>query len=579
MDKKKYKLADSIREYRKETILTPLLMIGEVAMEVAIPTLMAAVIDNGVMQGNMSYLTKMSFVLVGAAMCSLLFGWFGGVTAAKASTGFAKNIRHDLFHRLQDFSFHNVDSFSQSSLITRLTTDVQNVQNAFQMIIRICIRAPLMMIFALLMVARNGGRLSLIFLIAIPFLAICLFLILRQVHPRMTAAFRSYDKLNRVVQENLTGIRTVKAYVREKDEEKRFQEANDTIHDNFVVGQKLLAMTSPLMMGTTYVCILALSWLGAHSIMSSTMTTGELMSVLSYTMQILTSLMMISMIVVMLAISKASANRICEVLNTETDMDPKFHGLKQLDDGSIRFDHVDFSYDGNKDDLCLKDINLTIGSGETIGILGNTGSGKSTLVSLIARLYDVTDGSVIVGGHDVREYELHHLRHDVSMVLQKNQLFSGTIAENIRWGNEKASDIEVRQACRIAQADGFINETKDGYGGHVEQGGTNFSGGQRQRLCIARAIVGKPKILIFDDSTSAVDTKTDQKIREALSTYAPGTTKLIIAQRVSSVQNADRIIILQGGRIMDSGKHQELLERNELYQSLFASQNKGVTNA
>ena len=572
-------LKKSIREYKRPALLTPLFMIGEVAMEVAIPSLMAKVIDRGVMQGDMGYLTRISIVLIGAAMLSLFFGWMGGVTAAKASTGFAKNIRHDLFHRLQDFSFRNIDAFSQSSLITRMTTDVQNVQNAFQMIIRICFRAPIMLIFALLMVVRNGGSLALVFAVSIPILAIGLFFVLRQVYPKMTSAFRSYDKLNNVVQENLTGIRTVKAYVREKDEEKRFSAANDQIHDNFVAGQKILAWASPMMSGTTYICILVLSWLGAHSITSGTMTTGQLMSVISYTMQILSSLMMISMIVVMLAISRASINRIVQVLSTETDMTINENGKQKLDDGSIRFDHVDFSYDGKKENLCLKDINLEIKSGETIGILGNTGSGKSTLVSLIARLYDVTGGSVQVGGTDVRKYDLHALRSDVSMVLQKNLLFTGTIAENIRWGKGDATDEEVRKACEIAAADEFISPLPDDYQSKVEQGGANFSGGQKQRLCIARAIVGKPKIVIFDDSTSAVDTKTDRKIREALASYAPETTKLIIAQRVSSVEDADKIVIMGQGTIADIGTHQELLGRNELYQSLYAAQNKGAKNA
>jgi ATP-binding cassette subfamily B protein len=572
-------LLKRVREYRKDAIITPIMMIGEVAMEVAIPALMAEVIDQGVMQGNMHFLSRISIILIGAAMLSLLFGVLGGITASRASCGFAKNLRHDLFYALQDFSFHNIDGFSTSSLITRMTTDVQNVQNAFQMVIRICFRAPIMFIFALLMVVRNGGRLAMVFLVAIPVIALGMFLIMRRVYPAFTRAFTSYDHLNRVVEENVTGIRAVKAYVRETNEEERFKEANDQIHDNFVIGQKLTALASPLMMGTTYASILALSWLGAHSIVAGSMTTGELMSVISYTIQILMSLMMISMIVVMLAISRASEQRITQVLETKTDMDTNPNGLTQVADGSVDFDHVDFSYGGKGGALCLHDINLHITSGQTIGILGNTGSGKSTLVSLMARLYDVTSGSVKVGGTDVREYELHSLRDAVSMVLQKNQLFSGTVAGNIRWGNQEATDEEVIQACRIAQASEFIEQLPDGYNAHVEQGGSNFSGGQKQRLCIARAILKKPKVVVFDDSTSAVDTKTDQKIREALAAYAPETTKIVISQRIASVENADRIFILDNGTIADSGTHMELLGRNALYASLYRTQNKVAANA
>ncbi|MFA6734520.1 MAG: ABC transporter ATP-binding protein, partial [Sphaerochaetaceae bacterium] len=414
---------------------------------------------------------------------------------------------------------------------------------------------------------------------AIPVIALGMFLIMRRVYPAFTRAFTSYDHLNRVVEENVTGIRAVKAYVRETNEEERFKEANDQIHDNFVIGQKLTALASPLMMGTTYASILALSWLGAHSIVAGSMTTGELMSVISYTIQILMSLMMISMIVVMLAISRASEQRITQVLETKTDMDTNPNGLTQVADGSVDFDHVDFSYGGKGGALCLHDINLHITSGQTIGILGNTGSGKSTLVSLMARLYDVTSGSVKVGGTDVREYELHSLRDAVSMVLQKNQLFSGTVAGNIRWGNQEATDEEVIQACRIAQASEFIEQLPDGYNAHVEQGGSNFSGGQKQRLCIARAILKKPKVVVFDDSTSAVDTKTDQKIREALAAYAPETTKIVISQRIASVENADRIFILDNGTIADSGTHMELLGRNALYASLYRTQNKVAANA
>jgi len=572
-------LLKSVREFKKPALATPLFMIGEVAMEVAIPTLMATVIDNGVMQKDMRYLTHTSIVLIAAAMLSLLFGVLGGIMASKASCGFAKNLRHDLFYKMQDFSFHNIDKFSTSSLITRMTTDVQNVQNAFQMVIRICFRAPLMFIFALAMVVRNGGRLILVFAVAVPVITIGMGIIMRKVYPAFTRAFKSYDKLNNVVEENVTGIRAVKAYVREADEEKRFAKANDMIHDNFVFGQKLTSLTSPLMMGTTYASMLAISWFGAHSIVSGAMTTGQLMSVISYTMQILMSLMMISMIVIMLAISRASAQRISEVLETQTDMDTNEQGEQTVADGSIDFDHVNFSYNGKNDTLCLHDITMHVSSGETIGILGNTGCGKSTLVSLIARLYDTTDGAVKVGGKDVRQYALHSLRAEVSMVLQKNQLFSGTIAENLRWSKPDASDAEIKEACAIAQANEFIDPLPDGLQTHVEQGGANFSGGQKQRLCIARAILKKPRVVIFDDSTSAVDTSTDRKIKEALKAYAPETTKVIISQRISSVADADRIYILQEGRIVDNGTHEELLSRNELYRSLYKTQNKEVEHA
>jgi len=554
-------------------------MVGEVAMEVAIPALMAYVIDNGVMKADMPYLGKMSIILISAAMLSLLFGYLGGITAAKASAGFAKNLRHDIFHNLQDFSFHTIDSFSTSSLITRMTVDVQNVQMAFQMIIRICIRAPLMLIFALIMVIKNGNSLALVFAVAIPFLVAGLALVFRKVYPAFTSAFKSYDKLNNVVQENLTGIRTVKAYVRENDETKHFDKANDQIHDNFVIGLKVLAWTSPLMMGASYACMLALGWLGAHAISSATMSTGQLMSVLTYTMQILSSLMMISMIVVMLAISRASMNRIVEVLDTKSDMATSIGGITTVKDGSIDFEHVDFAYNGKSDNLCLKDINMHVKSGQTIGILGDTGSGKSTLVALIARLYEVTKGSVKVGGMEVGKYDLHSLRDEVSMVLQKNQLFSGTIAENLRWGKDDATREQMKQACAIAKADEFIEALPDTYDSQVQQGGANFSGGQKQRLCIARAILKNPKVLVFDDSTSAVDTKTDQAIREALMHYAPDITKIVIAQRVSSVENADNIFIMENGTIADMGTHQELLGRNTLYKTLYASQNKGVVNA
>lgn len=566
-----------VRQYKKWAFVTPLFMIGEVAMEVAIPTLMAYVIDRGVMKGDMHAILSMSVVLVLSALLSLSFGTLGAYTGSRASTGFAANLRHAVFCKVQDFSFHNIDSFSTSSLITRLTTDVQNVQQAFQMLLRIAFRAPVMLVFAMIMVIHNGGSLAFVFAAAIPFIGICLYLIMSTVHRYMRKAFKAYDKLNRVVQENLRGIRAVKAYVREKDEEERFKGPNDEIHDNFVKGQKLIALTSPMMMGTTYICMLALSWLGAKAIVSwGTMTTGQLMSVLTYTMQILMNLMAIGMVVVMVSISQESANRIAEVLNTTNDMDPNPEGLKDVADGSIDLKHVSFSYAGKGGQNCLHDINLHIPSGSVIGILGLTGSGKSTLVSLIPRLYDASEGEVLVGGRNVKDYELHALRHAVSMVLQKNQLFSGTIASNLRWGKPDATDDEIREALSMAAADEFVSEKEGGINEVVEQGGANFSGGQKQRLCIARAIIAKPKILIFDDSTSAVDTKTDATIRENLKHYAPETTKLIIAQRISSVEDADLIILLEDGRIADMGTNKELLERNASYQALYAVQHKGV---
>lgn len=569
-------LAKSVRQYGKFAFLTPVLMIGEVAMEVLIPLIMADIIDNGVYQGDMVYIMRMAILLVGAALLSLFFGVLGGRTAAVASAGFATNLRHDIFYHIQDFSFKNIDSFSTSSLITRLTTDVQNVQMAFQMMIRICFRAPIMLIFALIMVIRLSGTLSMVFAVAIPVLGIGIGILVSSSYPIFGRVFRNYDKLNRVTEENLTGIRTVKAYVREAEQEEKFNESSTAIRDDFVKAQKLMALSSPLMMTVTYICILIISYLGARLISSGVMQTGELMSIFTYTMQILMSLMMIAMIIVMLSISRASAQRIAEVLNTTSDMDPNPDGLKTVPDGSVRFDNVSFSYGG--DSICLSGINLDIRSGETVGVLGTTGSGKSTLVSLIARLYDATDGTVSVGGHDVKEYSLESLRSQVSVVLQKNQLFSGTVRSNLLWGDEHATDEELKSALESASAD-FIFSEKDGLDAKVEQGGSNFSGGQKQRLCIARALIKKPKVLIFDDSTSAVDTATDRKIREALKVTAPGVTKFIIAQRVSSVMDADRIVILDGGRIQDVGTHSELLGRNAVYQGLVSVQLGGRENA
>ena len=567
------RLARSIREYRTSALLTPLYMIGEVAMEVLIPTLMALIIDRGVYMNDTAYIVKMSVLIVLAAMLSMMFGILGASSGSKASCGFAKNLRHDLFHHIQDFSFSNIDSFSTSSLITRLTTDVQNVQQAFQMIIRICFRAPIMFIFAIIMVIRNGGTLVAIFAVAIPVLAIACVWFIKRVFPIFNRIFRHYDKLNRVVNENLTGIRTVKAYVREEQEEEKFFEASGNIRNDFVLAQKMMVMINPLVQAVAYACLLAICYFGARLISGGAMGTGELMSVFTYTMQILMSLIMIAMIVVQLSMSRAAAQRIIEVLDTKPEMDLNENGKKDVQDGSVSFSHVDFSYSPSGTPLVLHDINLEIKSGETVGILGSTGSGKSSLISLIARLYDVTSGEVKVGGRSVRDYDIVSLRDAVSVVLQKNTLFSGTVRSNLLWGNENATDDELWWALKSANAD-FIKDLD----AHVEQGGNNFSGGQKQRLCIARALVKKPKVLIFDDSTSAVDTRTDHEIRTALRNDVKDCTKIIIAQRVNSVMDADKIVIMKNGRIEDVGRHEELLERNTIYQDLVRVQLGGKEN-
>ena len=571
------KLSKSIREYKTTALLTPLYMIGEVAMEVLIPTLMALIIDNGVYNSDISYIVKLSILIVVAAILSMAFGIMGAKSGSKASCGFAKNLRHDLFHHIQDFSFKNIDSFSTSSLITRLTTDVQNVQQAFQMIIRICFRAPIMFIFAIIMVVHNGGALVAVFAVAIPVLIIFCALFIKKVFPIFNRIFKHYDKLNRVVEENLTGIRTVKAYVREELEKEKFDASSTAIHDDFVKAQKMLVLINPVVQSVSYACILAICYLGARLISVGDMGTGELMSVFTYTMQILSSLIMIAMILVQLSMSKASAERIIEVLEAKPEMDLNENGLKSVEDGSVVFEHTNFSYSGKDTPLVLHDINLEIKSGEMVGILGPTGSGKSSLISLIARLYDVTSGSVKVGGHDVRDYDIKALRDGVSVVLQKNTLFSGTVRSNLLWGNESASDEELTWALKSANAD-FVFTSKDGLDTVVEQGGNNFSGGQKQRLCIARALVKKPKVLIFDDSTSAVDTATDFAIRSALRRDVKNCTKIIIAQRVNSVMDADKIVILENGYIDDVGTHDELLSRNKTYQDLVKVQLGGKDN-
>ena len=569
-------LLKRVRQYKWKALVTPLFMVGEVAMEVLIPTLMALIIDRGIASSDMDYIWKMSLVLLASAFGALFFGVMSAIMGASASSGFATNLRHDLFGKLQDFSFSDIDKFSSSSLITRLTTDVQNVQSTFQMSIRMLFRSPVMFVFAIIMVAKNGGSLSIVFAIAIPLIIIGIAFALKKTHASFTKAFKGYDAFNMVVQENLSGIRTVKAYVRQEEQEEKFKKAADYIQENFVKGQRIMAITNPLMMLVSYLCMIVVSYLGARLINIGSMATGQLMSIYTYTAQILSSLIMTGMIIVMYSIAWPSMQRITEVLNTVPSMDKNEDGETVVKDGSVSFKDVSFGY---KEGVpVLKDINLDIKSGETIGILGTTGSGKSTLISLIACLYDVDSGSLLVGGKNVKDYNLSSLRDEVAIVLQKNTLFSGTIAENLRWGNENATDEELRKAAENASALSFILEKPQGFESWVEQGGANFSGGQKQRLCIARALLKNPKILILDDSTSAVDTATDRAIRKSLNDNVKGMTKIIIAQRISSVEDADKIIMMENGHIDDIGTHEELLERNEAYQVLYRTQQEGVLN-
>ena len=574
------KLARSIRQYKRDTILTPLSMTLEVIMEVLLPIIMADLIDNGISAGNSAVIWRDGLLLAGVSILSLLSGLLGGVFGARASSGFARNLRHDMYYRLQDYSFSNIDKFSTSSLITRLTTDVSNVQNAFQMLIRMAARSPLMLIFSGIMAFCVNARLALIFLCVVPFLAVGLTYVATHAHPVFRKVFKTYDSLNNVVQENVRGMRVVKSFVREDYEDKKFEDISGQVCTLFTKAERIIALNSPLMQFAMYACTLLISWFGAKFILSSVgqpnaMTTGELNSLLTYSMQILGSLMMLSFMFVMLTISRASGERICEVLDEQSDLHSPENARTEISDGSVDFDGVSFSYAGNKKRLCLEDVNLHIHSGKTIGIVGGTGSSKSTLVQLIPRLYDATEGVVKVGGHDVKEYDLEALRNSVAMVLQKNVLFSGTIRENLRWGNPDATDEELVAACRLAQAHEFIEGFPQGYDTFIEQGGSNVSGGQKQRLCIARAILKKPKILILDDSTSAVDTRTDALIREGMKKIIPGTTTFIIAQRVSSVMDADKIIVLDGGRANGFGTHDELMQTNEIYREVYTSQTKG----
>ena len=571
------KLAAYIGEFKKDTVLSPVSVTLEVILEVLLPVLMASVIDNGVEAGNMGYVIKMGAVMLAVAMLSLLAGTMSGVFAARASMGFGRNLRKAMYDNIQDFAFRNIDRFSTAGLVTRMTTDVTNVQNAFQMLIRMFVHAPIMMISALFMCVSISPRLSMIFLAALVFLGCVVGFIVTRAFPVFNEMFKGYDRLNASVQENLTGIRVVKAYVREDYENKKFCDATKNLKDLNVHAEKLVVMNQPVMQFTVYSCILLISWLGAKLIVvDGTMTTGQLMSLFTYTIQILMSLMMISMVFVMVTMARSSAERIVEVLNEKSSLGNPDSPVYEVKDGAVQFDHVSFSYSDDEDKCVLQDVNIDIHAGETIGIIGGTGSSKSTLVQLIPRLYDVLEGTVRVGGRDVREYDIETLRNEVSMVLQKNVLFSGTILENLRWGNKEATEEECRHVCELAQAHEFIEKMPDGYHTYIEQGGTNVSGGQKQRLCIARALLKKPKILILDDSTSAVDTKTDSLIRKAFAEEIPDTTKLIIAQRISSVQDSDRILVLDQGRVAGFGTHEELMQNNEIYRDIYELQQKGA---
>lgn len=586
-------LGAHIKEYKKASVITPLFMIAEVIMETLIPLLMASIIDDGVEKGNMKHIVLMGILMTVLALGGLVAGMLGGKYGAMASAGFAKNLREGMYNNIQNFSFSNIDKYSTAGLITRLTTDVTNIQNAYQMILRMCMRAPVSMIFAMVMAFTISPRLASVYLVAVVLLGVCLIFIIRLAMRYFSRVFKKYDDLNASVQENVSAIRVVKAYVREDYEKKKFSDANNNVYRMFIKAERVLACNNPLMQFTVYTCILLISWLGAHMVVSHTLSTGQLMSLLTYCMNILMNLMMLSMVFVMISMSVSSAKRVAEVLEEKADIVNPDEPVMQVADGSIDFSHVDFRYkkyrrmedangdttviveDGADSEPVLKDINLHINAGETIGIIGGTGSSKSSLVNLISRLYDVSAGTLTVGGVDVRRYDLEVLRNEVAVVLQKNVLFSGTIYENLRWGDKNATDEECRRACRLACADDFIEAFPDGYNTRIEQGGTNVSGGQRQRLCIARALLKKPKILILDDSTSAVDTATDARIRKAFAEEIPNTTKIIIAQRVSSVQNADRIVVMDDGSISGVGTHEELLAGNEIYRDVYESQTGG----
>ena len=568
------RLLKSVREFKKDALLTPFFVVLEVVMEVIIPMVMALLIDKGIDGQDMAAIWKYGIILVLCAMLALVFGAAAGTFAARASTGFARNLRHDMYYNVQNFSFSNIDKFSTGSIVTRLTTDVTNVQNAFQMCTRIAVRCPVMLVFALFMAMKINSRMALVFLAVLPILAIGMGILMKVVGPVFERAFKIYDRMNTVVQENVRGIRVVKTYVREDHETEKFEGVSGMLYRTFSKAQKTMAGVMPLMQFCMYACMLLISWFGARLIVGGSMTTGELTSMFSYAMQILMSLMMVAMVFVMITMAKASAERVAEILDEQPDLHNPANPIHEVKDGAIEFDDVSFSYKGDERKLALKNVNLHIKAGQTVGILGGTGSAKSTLVQLIPRLYDTTHGTVKVGGVDVRDYDIEALRDQVAMVLQKNVLFSGTIKENLRWGDENASDAELERVCRLAQADEFIQQMPDKYDTHIEQGGSNVSGGQKQRLCIARALLKKPKILILDDSTSAVDTKTDALIRKAFAEEIPDTTKIIIAQRVSSVQDADQIVILDGGTVQAVGTHDELLAANTIYQEIYSQQNR-----
>lgn len=568
-------LLKEVKEYKKVSIATPLCMILEVAMEMCVPFLMSSIIDHGVNKGDIGHIYKVGAIMIVAAAIGLLAGLGGGRFGAKASTGFAKNLREKLFNHIQTFSFSNIDKFSTAGLVTRLTTDITNIQMAYQMSLRMFTRAPASLICAMAMAFYINKRIASIYLIAVILLAIVLIFIMKRATSYFQQAFPKYDEMNAAVQENVSAIRVVKAYVRETEETSKFQKTSNNIYKIFVKAEKNIIYNGPVMQLTVYSCILLISWLGAKMIVADSLTTGELMSLLAYCMNILMSLMMLSMVFVMITMSMASMKRIAEVLRETSDITNPEEPIYDVLDGSVEFRHVNFAYKQDSDEPVLKDITLQIHSGETIGIIGGTGSAKTSLVNLISRLYDVTEGEILVGGRNVKEYDLESLRNQVSVVLQNNVLFSGTILENLRWGNMDATEEECMEACRQACADEFIQRFPEGYHTYIEQGGTNVSGGQKQRLCIARALLKKPKILILDDSTSAVDTATDAKIRKAFTEEIPDTTKFIIAQRISSVQNADRIIVMENGQIHGFGTHEELLQNNEIYREVYETQTKG----
>ncbi len=574
-------LLKSLREYRRTSVITMVLSLLEVVFEILIPLMMANIIDLGIQKGNMDAVVRYGIALLVFALLELITGMLSAKTAAKASSGFAANLRQDMYDNVQTFAFSNIDKFTTSSIVTRLTTDVTNVQQAYQMIIRMCMRAPLMIFFSMIVSFRINREISLVFLFLIPVLAIGLIAILQKAHPVFTRVFGTYDTLNNVVQENLRGIRVVKTFNQQEQEIRKFKGISESIYRDFTKGERLIALTSPLQQLCMYICMILISWLGAKAIVASGnnpalgLTTGDLTALFTYAMQIMMSLMMLSMIFAMLTIAQSGAERIAELLNEKTDIQNPENPVLSVKDGSISYRNVDFTYASNAEKKVIDNASIEIASGETVGIIGSTGSSKTSFVQLIPRLYDTTGGTVSVGGVNVRDYDLNVLRNAVAMVLQKNELFSGSIRDNLRWGNENAGDDEMREACRLACADEFISQMPDGYDTRIEQGGTNVSGGQKQRLCIARALLKKPKILILDDSTSAVDTRTDASIQKAFAEFIPDTTKIIIAQRISSVQHADKIIVLDDGRISAVGRHEDMLKTSEIYREVYESQQKG----